>query len=142
MAIGGFDWEVDSGRLWLTERDRQGRDVVSSLTANFDPLLAASLASAVDASGTAFYRATLKSAFSGDLFIAGLAGQQLRRVHFNPRDPLRVDWTERLLDGQYGRLGDVIATSDGRLYMSTSNRGTALGANDDDKLLRLTPAEP
>lgn len=141
-VTGGFDWQPNSGRFWLTERDRQGRDVLGSLSPAFESALAASFESAVDASGTAFYPAGLPGAFTNDLFIAGLAGQQLRRVHFNPRDATRVDSTERLLEGQYGRLSDVIAGPDGVLYLSTSNRGLASAAADDDRLLRLIPAKP
>ena len=90
----------------------------------------------------AFYPASVLSAFTNDLFIAGLTGQHLRRIHFSPRDATRVDSTERVLDGQFGRLSDVIAGPDGRLYVSTSNRGLASAAADDDRLLRLSSAKP
>jgi glucose/arabinose dehydrogenase len=141
-ATGGFDWNPDGGRLWLPERDRNGRDVLGLLSADFEDIVAASFASEVDPSGTAFSQAGALSAFNGDLFIAGLAGQELRRVHFSPRDPTRIVSSERLLKGELGRLSDVAAGPDGTLYLSTSNRGTASAAANDDRLLRLSPAKP
>jgi glucose/arabinose dehydrogenase len=137
-ASGSFDWQPSSGRLWLSERDRQGRDVLGYFSAGFDSAVAASFASSLDASGAAFYPPNAQSDFANDLFIAGLAGQQLRRVHFNPRDAIRIDSTENLLEGQYGRLSDVIAGPDGALYVSTSNRGAASSGPDDDRLLRVS----
>jgi glucose/arabinose dehydrogenase len=77
-------------------------------------------------------------AFANDLFIAGLAGQQLRRVRFSPADATRVDSTESLLAGEYGRFSDVIVGPDGAIYLATSNRGLSSAAADDDRLLRLT----
>ena len=140
-ATGGFDWK-QAGRLWMSERDRNGRDVLSRLSADFEDVVAASFASEVDASGTAFYSGGALSAFNGDLFIAGLAGQELRRVHFDPRDPTRIASSEGLLKRELGRLSDVVAGPDGALYVSTSNRGTASAAANDDRLLRLSPAKP
>ena len=142
VATAGFDWHPKSGRLWLAEYDRQGRDVLGFLSPAFETSVAAVLDSAMAASGAAFYSATAFPGFTNDMFVAGAAGQHVQRVHFDPRDPSRVDSTERLLEGQFGRLGDVMAGSDGMLYVSTSNRGVSSAAPDDDLLLRLSPARP
>jgi glucose/arabinose dehydrogenase len=142
VATAGFDWQPKTGRLWLAEYDRQGRDVLGFLSPAFETSVAAVLDSALAASGAAFYSANAFPAFTNDLFVAGAAGQQIRRVHFDPRDASRVDSTERLLEGQFGRLSDVVAGSDGMLYVCTSNRGLSSAAPDDDLLLRLSPARP
>ena len=142
QATGGFDWPTGGGRLWMTERDRRGRDVLGFMSPAFQSAVATSFESIVDASGTAFYPPNALKAFANDLFIAGLAGQQLRRVRFNPADTTRVASTESLLAGEYGRLSEVIVGPDGAIYLATSNRGLSSAVADDDRLLRLSPAKP
>ena len=124
--------------MWLTERDRQGRDVLGSLPPASERAVVTSFESVVDAASAAFHPGNTGSAFANNLFIAGLAGQQLRRVRFNPSDPTRVESTESLLASEYGRLSDVIVGPDGAIYLATSNRGLTSAVADDDRLLRLT----
>jgi glucose/arabinose dehydrogenase len=46
-----------------------------------------------------------------------------------------------LLAGKYGRIRDVAEGPDGFLYFSTSNRdGRGSPARDDDRIIRLVPA--
>jgi len=141
-ATGGLGWQPGSGRLWLAEHDRQGRDVLGFLSPAFQDSMATAFDSIVGASGTAFYSATAFAAFANDMFIAGAAGQQLRRVHFSPADTTRIASSERLLEGQFGRFSDVIVGADGSLYLCTSNKGLSSAAPDDDRLLRLSAAKP
>ncbi len=73
--------------------------------------------------------------------MATLRGMALLRVTLNGTDPRRVDAVERLLEGRYGRLRDVVAGPDGYLYLCTSNRdGRNTPVAADDRLLRLVPA--
>jgi aldose sugar dehydrogenase len=45
-----------------------------------------------------------------------------------------------LLRGRYGRLRTIVDGPDGRLYALTSNRdGRGNPADDDDRILRITP---
>jgi glucose/arabinose dehydrogenase len=77
------------------------------------------------------------SAWHGDLVIAGLAGEQLRRLTL---DGDEVTAEEALLEGEYGRLRAVVEGPDGALYVTTSNRdGRGSPADDDDRVLRVTP---
>ena len=47
---------------------------------------------------------------------------------------------ERLFDGEFGRIRDVIQGPDGYLYFSTSNRdGRGSPAAEDDRILRIVP---
>jgi aldose sugar dehydrogenase len=135
-VVGGFDWQPATGRLWLTGRDWQGRDFILDFL--LGPRAASTFESPVDPSGAAFYAQRRIAGFTNDLFVAALNGRHLRRVHFNRSDPRRIEVTEHLFDGVYGRISDVAVGPDGALYLSTSNAGTTSAAADDDRLLRVT----
>jgi glucose/arabinose dehydrogenase len=90
------------------------------------------------ASGT-FYQGTRFPQFRGNFFFGNLRGQTIIRVVLEGR---RVVSQERLLEGQYGRIRDVVEGPDGALYFSTSNRdGRGSPATDDDRILRLVPVK-
>lgn len=132
---GAFDWHPALGQLWLSERDWDDNDalriVVSSRSRTayrFDPI--------VDASAAAFYTNTAIPGFKNDLFIAALDGRHIRRVRFDPTAPDRVSSTERLLDGEFGRISDIVAGPDGAIYFCTSNPPTST-RSADDRLVRL-----
>jgi glucose/arabinose dehydrogenase len=135
-VVGGFDWQPGSGRLWLTGRDWQGRDFLLDLL--LGPRAASTFESPVDPSGAVFYPQQGIAGFANDLFIAALNGRHLRRVHFNRSDPKRINVTEHLFDGVFGRISDVAVAPDGALYLSTSNAGTTSAVAGDDRLLRVT----
>jgi glucose/arabinose dehydrogenase len=74
----------------------------------------------------------------GSLYIAGLRGQRLYRI------PIRADGStgqpEALYEGDYGRLRSVVATPDGRLWFSTSNRdGRGEPIDQDDRIFEIRP---
>src|SRR5215831_10765868 len=137
-VVGGFDWSPVTGRLWLTGRDWQGRDFLLDFL--LGPRAAATFEAPVDPSGAVFYGQRGIAGFANDLFIGALNGRHLRRVHFNRSNPNRIEITEHLLDGQYGRISDVAVGPDGALYFITSNAGTTSAVTDDDRLLRVTSA--
>jgi glucose/arabinose dehydrogenase len=79
--------------------------------------------------------------WEGDLFVATLRGERLWRLELN--DGGEVVHREKLLDGEVGRVRDVIQAPDGSLWISTSNHdsfGSPL-SEQDDRILRLAPAE-
>ncbi len=89
-------------------------------------------------SGT-FYRGNAFPQFKGNFFFGCLRGMRLIRVVLDGR---RVVSQENLLSGSYGRIRDVAEGPDGSLYFSTSNRdGRGTPANDDDRIIRLTPVK-
>jgi glucose/arabinose dehydrogenase len=137
-VAGGFDWHPSTGHLWLAGRDWPGRDFIMDFVVGFGG--AATFESPVDPSGATFYSQRRIAGFSNDLFIGALNGRHLRRVHFSRSDPNRIEITEHLFDGQYGRISDVAVGPDGALYFSTSNAGTTSAAAGDDRLLRVTQA--
>jgi glucose/arabinose dehydrogenase len=69
-------------------------------------------------------------------YMAGLRGRRLWQI------PLREDGVgepRALFDGEYGRLRTVVATPDGALWLTTSNRdGRGNPAAGDDRVLDLS----
>jgi glucose/arabinose dehydrogenase len=75
--------------------------------------------------------------WEGDLFVAALRGERLWRLELN--DSGEVVDREKLLNGEVGRVRDVIQAPDGSLWVSTSNYdsfGNPL-SEQDDRILRL-----
>jgi glucose/arabinose dehydrogenase len=85
-----------------------------------------------------FYRGSAFPQFRGNFFFGCLRGERIIRVVLDGR---RVVSQENLLAGKYGRIREVAQGPDGYLYFSTSNRdGRGSPAKDDDRIIRLTPA--
>ncbi len=80
-------------------------------------------------SGMTFYTGDRFPNWRGNLFVGSLKFGLLVRLEVEGE---RVMHEERLLDGRYGRIRDVVQGPDGYLYLLTDAR--------DGQLLRLTPA--
>jgi glucose/arabinose dehydrogenase len=90
-------------------------------------------------SGCTFYYGSDFPQWSDNLFFAALRGEHLHRLALS-EDGARVVESEKLLQGEYGRLRNVVQGPDGLLYILTSNRdGRGSVRPGDDKLLRLAP---
>ena len=76
---------------------------------------------AIAPSGAAFYQGTRFPQFVGNLFAATLRGTHLLRLVVDAQGR-RVTRQERLLDGTFGRLRDVVVGPDGYIYICTNNR--------------------
>jgi len=84
-----------------------------------------------------FYHGSAFPEFRGNLFFGCLKGQTIIRVVLDGR---RVVSRERLLEGKYGRIREVVEGPDGAIYFSTSNRdGRGTPAREDDRIIRLVP---
>jgi glucose/arabinose dehydrogenase len=71
--------------------------------------------------------------------MAGLRGERLWRIDIPDTDvqDTAVTATDFFV-GEYGRLRTVVATPDGSLWLTTSNRdGRGSPADDDDRILRI-----
>jgi aldose sugar dehydrogenase len=134
---GAFDWDPSSGQLLLSERDWENHDTLRIVSPGDRAIY--SFDSVVDASAAAFYAGTSIAGFGNDMFIAALDGRHIRRVRFDPAIPARVISTERLLDGEFGRISDIAVAPDGALYFCTSNP-RALDRRPGDELVRVSSA--
>jgi glucose/arabinose dehydrogenase len=149
----GFDWHPATGDLWASEHGASGNDEInviqSGLNYGWPNIQGGSTApgmeapvvfysSAIAPSGASFYRGQNIPQFANNLFVATLRGTHLLRITIDGR---RVATQERLLDGTFGRLRDVVSGPDGHLYFCTNNRdGRGSPAAGDDKILRIVPA--
>ncbi len=153
----GIDWHPVSGDLWETEHGASGNDEVNIIErgrnygwpviegqATMPGMVAPVLffTPAVAPSGASFYRGALFPGFQNNFFFATLRGTHLHRVRLDPASPRRVVADERLLEGRFGRIRDVVSGPDGALYFSTSNRdGRGPATADDDRIGRIVPAQ-
>jgi glucose/arabinose dehydrogenase len=108
----------------------QANNVVEPL-ANWSPTIAPS--------GLAYYDATLIAGWRGSLLFTTLKGAALYRMQLSG-DGRSVTSQEKLFEGQYGRLRDVLIAPTGVVYMGTSNRdGRGSPAGQDDRILVVRP---
>jgi aldose sugar dehydrogenase len=151
----GLDWHPVTNDLFATEHGQVGNDEVNVILRGRNygwPVIEGAetrpdmetpiiiFTPAVAPSGASFSRGSAFPAFRNDLFIATLRGMALLRLRLDPANPRRVASTERLLEGRYGRLRDVVSGPDGYLYVITSNRdGRTTPVAEDDRLFRLIP---
>jgi glucose/arabinose dehydrogenase len=143
-----FDWQRETGQFWIGERDWSNREVLWTLervrrgvrfSSSFQffskPHFA--LESPIDPRAAVFYTNGPTVGFARQLFMAGREGEYLLRVKFDLADPSRVLGTERLLEHEFGRLGDLVGGPDGALYFLTSNRSTNRLSQADERLVRI-----
>jgi glucose/arabinose dehydrogenase len=150
--VQGLAWDAE-GRLFATEFGANAADEVNLIEAGgnygwpeiegtggapayIEPLVTYETSEA-SPSGAALLRGSALTPWNGDLLVAALRGESL--LHLDLSGTV-VAATERLLDGEYGRLRDVVQAPDGSVWVTTSNNdGRGSPAPDDDRILRLTP---
>jgi glucose/arabinose dehydrogenase len=152
----GIDWHPATGDLWESEHGATGNDEINVIDAGVNygwPLIEGNQTMpamrepitfynpAIAPSGASFYRGQRFTQFANNLFVGTLRGTHLLRIRFDPAVPRRILAQERLLDGQFGRIRDVVSGPDGYLYFCTNNRdGRGTPVAGDDRIARLVPA--
>lgn len=151
----GFDWHPGTGDMWASEHGNSGNDEVNAIRdgLNFGwPRIegaatmtgmeapVTSYSPSIAPSGASFYRGQQFPQFANNFFVATLRGTHLLRLTVDP-SARRVTAQERLLDGTFGRLRDVVSGPDGYVYFCTNNRdGRGSPMSGDDRVLRIVPA--
>lgn len=146
--VQGLDWQPETDLLYATEfgpdahdeinqiregsnygwPDAQGKDGPSPALIDYPEVIAPSGATFVHKSG---------SQWSGDLLVAALRGEQLRRISFRGT---RVTRDRILYEGKYGRLRQVVEGPDGNIYLLTNNTdGRGSPRKGDDRIVRIVP---
>ena len=149
----GLTWHPTTGLLFSTEHGPVGNDEVNIIRAGSNygwPIVSGSGGSpqfadpilvfnpAVAPTGATFYNGSQLFPWRGSLFFTTLRGQHLHRVTLGGPGFEDVVGQERLFEGEFGRLRDVVEGPDGFLYFTTSNRdGRGSPRAGDDKILRI-----
>lgn len=149
----GLDWQPGTGRLFASEHGPsggdgpQGYDEINVIrrgvnygwpnrygfdqTGTGKPIKV--WREALAPSGAAFVRS---GAWKGDLLVATLRGESLRRLDISGT---RVRSDRALLKGRYGRIRAVVPAPDGSVWITTSNQdGRGDPAASDDRVLKVT----
>lgn len=153
----GIDWNPITGDAWATEHGDIGNDELNLIRKGVNygwPVIQADqsrpdmerpvlyFAPSIAPSGLSFYRALRIQPFRNNIFIAALRGMHIHRVILDPANPASVQAAERLLEGRFGRIRDVVTGPDGALYFCTSNRdGRTSPAASDDRIARIVPVQ-
>jgi aldose sugar dehydrogenase len=148
----GIDWHPTTGAMWSSEHGNVGNDEINTISSGLNfgwPRIEGSdtfpgmetpvtfFNPSIAPSGAAFYRGNRIPQFTNNLFVATLRGTHLLRLTLDDTGR-RITGQERLLDGTFGRLRDVIMGPDGNLYVCTNNRdGRGTPAVGDDRILRI-----
>lgn len=92
-------------------------------------------------SGAEFYKGDTIPQWSEKYFVATLRGNHLHMIDFD-LEKNKVISHQKLFEGEYGRLRDVVTGPDGNLYVLTSNQdGRGSPAINDDRILRIVPLD-
>jgi glucose/arabinose dehydrogenase len=150
----GLAWHPETGELWASEHGPRGGDELNVIDKgknygwptvtwgiNYDgtPISDETAAPGLESpivhwtpsaapSGIVFYTGDRFARWRNDLFVAMLAGNELRRVRTRGRSVVEQ---ETIFKG-YGRVRHVIAGPDGLLYVAL---------NDPGRIVRLSPAD-
>lgn len=158
----GLAFDRRTGSLWESEHGPTGGDEINIIEKGHDygwgvvsmgiqPGIVQREAPGMDApiayytptiapSGIHFYRGTRYPGWKDNLFVAALAGQQLRRLEIKDRAIV----AQEVLFAQFGRVRAVATGPDGLLYVLLQNptgagTGVNLSASTPGMLVRLTP---
>ena len=153
----GLDWNPATGEMWATEHGATGNDEVNRIVRgqNYGWPIIQGLQTrpdmvtpvlffnpAIAPSGLSFYTSTRIPQFRGDFFFATLRGMHIHRVVLDAGNSTVTAAQERLFEGRFGRIRDVITGPDGALYFCTSNRdGRTTPVPADDRIARIVPVQ-
>ena len=158
----GLSWDPVTGLLWESEHGPTGGDEINllekgknygwgvvtmgiqqGLTLHSKPGMQQPVVyytPTIAPSGIHFYSGNLYPRWKNNLFVAGLGGQQLRRLEIKGRKVV----AQEVLFQQYGRVRTVTTGPDGLLYVLLQNptgggTGVSLSAATPGMVIRLAP---
>jgi glucose/arabinose dehydrogenase len=149
----GLAWNPDNGYLYSTEHGQRNHDEINRIVAGenygwpevegddddngtYQAPLAHSGNDTWAPSGVAFVE---EGPWAGSLIAANLRGEQLLKVTLS-EDGTQVEQVVPIFEDEWGRIRNVSAGQDGKLYVLTNNRdGRGSPRDGDDKLIVLTP---
>lgn len=147
--VQGLAWD-SSGGLWATEHGRSGiesgLDELNVIVrgSNYgwpaiegDKTQQGMVIPAYNSGPTETWAPSGAAYVNNAIYFSGLRGRGLYKAEISNG---RVTNFIKHLDNKYGRIREVIATPDGILYITTSNRdGRGAPGAGDDKIIRINP---
>ncbi len=147
--VQGLTWD-DQGGLWSTEHGRSG---VASGLDELNYIQSGKNYGWPDIEGTETRSGMVAPAYNsgandtwapsgaayvnGSVYFSGLRGRNLYQAVVSNG---QVTEFKEHLEGKYGRIREVVAASDGLLYITTSNKdGRGVPQSGDDKIIRVNP---
>ena len=137
----GITWD-ESGRLWSTEHGSSAKDELNRIEMGKNygwPEIQGNeeregMVSPQINSGSLTWAPSGAVFYNGSIFFAGLRGESLFEYE------IESGRLTRYLNGELGRIRDVVLGPDGLLYIATSNQdGRGVPSSDDDKIIRVNP---
>lgn len=141
----GLAWD-DQGRLWATEHGPSARDELNLIEAGNNygwPEItgddtASGMESPVIHSDSQTWAPSGAAYLNGSVFFAGLRGESLYEVPITQNAEIDIAEMQSHLNGEFGRLRDVVVGPDGNLYVLTSNLdGRGQPVSGDDRIIRI-----
>lgn len=147
--VQGITWD-DAGLLWATEHGRSGvqtgLDELNLIvkgnnygwpTIEGDKTQDGMVAPAANSGPNETWAPSGAAFVNNSVYFSGLRGRGLYKASIANG---QVTGIEKLLDGKYGRIREVITAPDGMLYITTSNKdGRGVPGAGDDKIIRINP---
>jgi len=153
----GLAWDPVSGKLWSSEHGPNGGDEINiiepgrnygwgvitmgtqpGMTKRSEPGMEQPVVHytpTIAPTGMTFYTGDKYPGWKNSLFVAALAGQQLRRLETTAST---VTHQERVFN-QFGRVRDVAIGPDGYLYVLLQRPGQVVSQSTSGMLARLVP---
>lgn len=152
----GIDWHPLNGDMWATEHGSSSADELNRIVKGVNygwPVIRGAqtrpgmtppvlfYTPSIAPSGLSFYASARIPQLQNNILFATLRGEHLHRVVLgsDARTPVAE---ERLLQGRFGRIRDIVIGTDGAIYFCTSNRdlrGTVVPT--DDRIARIVPIQ-
>ena len=155
----GLAWDPVTGKLWESEHGPTGGDEINIIepghnygwgvaTMGIQPGITKRSEPGMDdpivyytptlaPSGIVFYTGDAYPGWKNNLFVSGLAGQQLRRLETSGGKVVH----QEAVFNQFGRVHDVIVGPDGLLYVTLQLPGQVLSQSTPGMVARLVPVK-
>jgi glucose/arabinose dehydrogenase len=155
----GLAWDPVTGKLWESEHGPQGGDEINIIepghnygwgviTMGTQPGITERSHEGMEQpivyytptiapSGMTFYSGTKYPGWKNNLFVAALAGQQLRRLEVSDTKVTH----QEVVFNQFGRIRDVIVGPDQYLYVIMQLPGQSLSQSTPGVVARLVPVQ-
>ena len=155
----GLAWDPVTGKLWSSEHGPNGGDEINviepgrnygwavttmgtqaGITKRTEPGMEAPVVHytpTIAPTGMTFYTGDRYPGWKNSLFVAALAGQQLRRLETNGTSVVH----QEQVFTQFGRVRDVVIGRDGYLYVLLQRPGEVVSQSTAGMLARLMPVK-